>query len=58
MTAITYDRPENSIYLRRYGKSSQVDFSKLQGLEKTFHANDGSATVHRMYEEPDSKKDS
>ena len=53
VSAITYDRPENSIYLKRHGKTSQIDFSRIKSLERTYFAHNKGfmAIVERMDEE-------
>jgi len=53
VVGFTYDRPENSICLKRYGNGSQIDFSRIKSLKKTYFAHDEGfvATVEKMYEE-------
>jgi len=34
----SYNRPKNSICLKRYGSASQIDFSRIKSLEKTYFA--------------------
>ena len=51
--AFSYDRPENSIQLKRYGGTSQINLSKTRSMEKTHFAHEKGfvATVESMSEE-------
>ncbi len=53
ITAFTYDRPENTICLRRNGNPTHIDFYKLKSLEKTHFAHRSGfvAIVKKMPEE-------
>lgn len=53
VAAFSYDRPENSIYIKRYGNPSRIDFSRIKSLKKTYFAHDEGfmAIVENMYEE-------
>lgn len=53
VAAFSYDRPENSIYLKRYGNPSHIDFSRIKSLKKTYFAHEKGfvAIVENMYEE-------
>jgi len=53
IAAFSYDRPENSIYLKRYGNPSHIDFSRIRSLKKTNFAHEKGfvAIVENMYEE-------
>ena len=49
----TYDRPENTISLKRNGDSGKIDLFRLRTLEKTHFAHEKgfTATVKRMSSE-------
>ena len=53
ISVFTYDRPEHSLYLKRNGSRSQIDFSKIKSMEKTIFAHDKGfvAIVENMPEE-------
>lgn len=53
VAVFSYDRPENSIYLKRYGNPSHIDFSRIKSLKKTYFAHEKGfvAIVENMYEE-------
>lgn len=53
VAAFSYDRPENSIYLKRYGTPTQIDFSRIKSLKKTYFAHEKGfvAVVENMHEE-------
>ena len=50
ITAFTYDRPQNTISLKRHGDGKNIDLFRLSGLEKTHfaHRKGFTATVARM----------
>ncbi len=50
ITAFTYDRPLNTISLKRHGKGDHIDLYRLSGLKKTHfaHRKGFVATVKRM----------
>ena len=53
ISVFTYDRPKNSLYLKRNGSRSQIDFSQINSMEKTIFAHDKGfvAIVENMPEE-------
>ncbi len=53
ISAFTYDRPENTISLKRNGDGRKIDLFRLRSLEKTYFANEKgfTATVKRMSSE-------
>lgn len=53
VAVFSYDRPINSIYIKRYGNPSRIDFSRIKSLNKTYFAhNEGfMAIVENMYDE-------
>ena len=50
ISAFTYDRPQNTISLKRNGDSRNIDLYRLSGLDKTHfaHKKGFTATVKRM----------
>ncbi len=50
ITAFTYDRPQNTISIKKHGNSPQIDLHKLSGLKKTYfaHRKGFVATVKKM----------
>ena len=50
ITAFTYDRPQNTIRLKKHGDSTHIDLFRISSLEKTHfaHRKGFVATVERM----------